>query len=365
MATGLGAFLKGAVEGYDAGIDQARKNKKAKREEAQFELEKQKAQLEIDAKQREADYQNDMKKSLAELQQGARGSVSGEVVDEMTGENLGKMTYAPGQAPNAGLRFREGTVIENKPMDPIDYQFRVADTLKAVAARHGKLDLKMLDESRKFGQKIRAEGAVEAMKYFMATQDQDGAKKMFNERGGIKIGDDIQFGVKDGLFGPVMYGYRVDKDGKQVEAFDGFRDVILPSMSPEAYTATMAQFAQTAAKEKGDTFRTGMTTQATLTAAQIKANAERDAAIAKANAAGQLTPKDKLEMISKRVSENLKAVFTNAGAALDADRRRAIESEIGMLAEQMIMKDPRVGVEQAANAASDAVYKKYGIVTKK
>lgn len=354
MSRGLGAFAKGLTDGYITGAKMKSQREKDEREKEEFGLRKQKTELELQALEREEAFKKDMGATLKTLEAEARGGVTGRLMYE-DGTVDPNETYIPtGMGTPAGAKWDPSTVKERPPMEPIAYQRRVADALKMVATRHGKIDLAQLEQARKFDQKIEAEGAIEAYRYALSSGDFEGAKKMFNEKGNVKIGDDIQLSIKDGLFGPELVGFRTGKDGKQTEVFNGFRDIILPSMSAEAFATTMAGFAQTQAKEQGDTFRTGITAQAT-----------RDAAAAKAGSSTELTLKDKLEMVSKRVSENLKSVLGNSAAALDADRRRAIESEIGALAEQMITKDPRVGVEQAANAATDAVYRKYGIVSKK
>lgn len=351
MSRGLGAFAKGLAEGYVTGAKIKSQREKDEREKEMFGLQKQQtelqmqnAQIDLDRKRAEDEYQKDLRSSLAQIEQEARGRVTGEAIDEMSGQSLGQMTVAPGQAPGSGLRFREGTVVEQKPLSPVDYQFRVADTLKQVAARHGKIDLNLLEQSRKFGQKVKAEGAVEAMKYYMGTQDAEGARKMFNEKGGIKLGDDVQLGLKPGLFGPTMYGYKVDKDGKQIEVFDGFRDIILPSMSPEAYATTMASFAQIEAKEKGDTFRTGMTAQAT-----------RDAAAAKEGQ--KLSPE--VSAFNERMNKEFEAVFKGAGTALNPQQETFIRSEMSSLGRGLI--DRGMNSNDAYATALREVFTKYGI----
>lgn len=360
---GLGSFLSGAVQGYDQGLEQARKNKEEKRREEEMGLRRQKAELDkkaaeqqqvltqaqIDAQERERAYQADLKEQLANLTKQKEGFVSGEVIDEMTGQSMGNMTFGAGQAPTAGLRFREGTVAEQKPMNELDYQFRVSDTLKAVAARHGKLDLKMLEESQKFGKRLRSEGALEAMQYFYSTGDEAGTKEMFNKKGNIKLGDDVRIGLKDGLFGPTMYGYKVGKDGKPQEVFDGFRDLILPSMSPEAYTAFVANSKIKEVQEKGDTFRAGLGAQAT-----------RDAAVARGRSGGdddKLPPE--VRAFNERMNKEFESVFKMSGASLNPERETFVRGEMSRVGRSLI--DRGMNANEAYSTAMKEVFTKYGI----
>jgi len=168
-------------------------------------------------------------------------------------------------------------------MDPIEFQRRAADMWKLVSAKHGKVDLKMLSESRKFDRELNQEGAIKAMQYALTNpSDQKGIRERFNKQGDLTLGDDVQIGIRnDPIMGPVVVGYRVGKDGKQQLVFDGFQDLILPAMGPEAYALAMKEFKQLGITEKGATDRndakiagdiktTDMTNRTTLAAALIR-----------------------------------------------------------------------------------------------
>jgi hypothetical protein len=297
MARGLGAFFSGVAEGYQTGkklnamaaqeqrdkermlIEKERaalegkrftlEEERAKRDADQFGMTKQLTQQQIEAgaidlaqRKRDQAFQDDMKAAFSELQALSQGGIEGDVVTPQ-GVASGRRRFASVEQANQalgkeGLTFVPGSVKEAKPMDPIDFQRRAADVWKLVNAKHGKVDLKMLTESRKFDREIEQEGAIKAMQYALTNpSDQKGIRERFNKQGNVKLGDDVQIGIRnDAVMGPVVFGYRVGKDGKQELVFDGFEDIILPSMGPEAYAAAKSQFKQLAIKEKGDNDRT-------------------------------------------------------------------------------------------------------------
>lgn len=333
MARGLGAFFSGVAEGYQTGkklnamaaqeqrdkermlIEKDRaalegkrftlEEERAKRDAEQFGLNKQLTQQQIEAggidlaqRKRDQAFQDDMKTAFSELQALSQGGIEGDVVTPQ-GVSSGRRRFASVEQANQalskeGLTFVPGSVKEAKPMDPIDFQRRAADVWKLVNAKHGKVDLKMLTESRKFDREIEQEGAIKAMQYAITNpSDQKGIRERFNKQGNLKLGDDVQIGIRnDPIMGPVVVGYRVGKDGKQELVFDGFDDIILPAMGPEAYAAAKSQFKQLAIKEKGDNDRnaasnataittTGMNNATTLKATEMNNRTSIAAALAK------------------------------------------------------------------------------------
>lgn len=316
MARGLGAFFSGIAEGYQTGkkinsMEAAEEREKArlqierdraalderrltidenrdKRDLEKWGLDKQEVQqrldsgaIELSQKKRDDDFQKNQSKRLAELVTQSRGGVQLDVIDP-NGKLVGPMTYssmeeATKDLQTKGLTFKPGSAKQITPLDQVDLEMRAADIMLEEALRAGKVTPELLTQARKRRKDAEREGAIEAMRYFHTTKDEVGAKKMFNKNGKIKIGDDVRLDFKPGMFGPTIYGYRVGKDGKREEVFDGFRDIILPSMGPEAYATTMASFRQTEVKETGDNNRaaaanktaittTGMNNRATIAA---------------------------------------------------------------------------------------------------
>lgn len=357
MATGLGGFAQGFSQGFNQMAQLGLQARKDEREQKAFELQQERDKLDLEQKKREEAYQADLRESMAKLQTAAKGgTIGGEVVDEM-GTSLGKMQYANADEASKsmsaqGLRFKEGTALEQQAMDPIDFQLKAADTLKEVAARHGKVDLKMLKESRDFGRQIRAEGAVDAMKYFMTNpNDQAGAKERFNKRGDIKLGDDVQLGIKDGMFGPVVYGFKTGPKGEQIEVFDGFRDIILPSMSPEAYASTMAAFKQTEVKEKGDNVRLGAKLASDESIAANKSKTD--------NAKLRLDAQKELNEI---VKTRFTGIFRNPLDNAEAARQKKIEGAVARRAEEYYATG-KVGLQEAFDRAQTDVFRDFKVDT--
>lgn len=320
MGRGVGGFFEGLTEGYVTGSklnsmkaqderDKARmqierdraaldnkrfafEEQRAQREAEKWGLDKQDAQQRLDAgaidlsqKKRDDDFQKNQSKRLAELVTQSRGGVQLDVIDP-TGKPVGPMTYSSMEEATKdlqakGLTFKPGSTKQITPLDQVDLEMRAADIMLEEALRAGKVTPELLTQAKKRRKDAEREGAIEAMRYFHTTKDEVGTKKMFNKNGKIKIGDDVKLDFKPGMFGPTIYGYRVGKDGKKEEVFDGFRDIILPSMGPEAYATTMASFKQTEIKEKGDNDRnaainktaittTGMNNRATVAASLNK-----------------------------------------------------------------------------------------------
>jgi len=300
MATGLGAFAEGFTQGYAQmseiearrqaverekermALEQERlglQKEESRRAAELFDLNKQKIGMEIAAGKREEDFQKDMKETLARIQQEAQGGYEGEVMDSRTQKSQGfKRFQNPeaevGSMKERGLFFKPGSIKQVGPMDPLDYQMKFADEFMAVQARHGKLTPEVLQQARAQRKQIESEGAIEAARYFMTTGDAAGAKAMFAKKGKITLGPDVDLQVvRDPITGPKIVGTR---GGKQV--FDMFDDVILPSMSAEAYGKTMAEMRKLGIEQAGEDRRAGQAAKAAMDRTIYEANARMVAA---------------------------------------------------------------------------------------
>jgi hypothetical protein len=287
MARGLGAFADGLTDGIVTRQRlerdrQAAENEKKRMalEESRFALDKARSErdaeqfgltkqltlqqieaggLDLDQRKRDRDFQASQSKRLSELVAASQGGVELDVIDP-SGKQVGPMRFssmeqATRDLQQKGLTFRPGSAKQIAALNPVDLEMRAADIMLEEALRYGKVTPELLKEAKNRRKEAEREGAIEALRYYHTTGDEAGAKAMFNKNGKIKIGDDVKLELKPGMFGPTVAGFRIGKDGKKQEVFDGFRDVILPSMSSEAYANTMAAFKQTEIKEQGDTAR--------------------------------------------------------------------------------------------------------------
>jgi hypothetical protein len=344
MATGLGGFMQGFAQGFTTTtktLSDIEKNK----------LEAEAAKMKIDEAKSEKAYKEEVGQLYKNLAAGAQGgTVGGEAVDE-SGVSLGKMQFAnkaeaDKSLASQGLSFKEGTTIEKAAVSPLELEKQFSDGLKVIAAKYGKVDLEMLKRSREFDKELKAEGAMEAMQYALTNpNDQEGIKKIFNEKGKIKLPDDVVIGLKPGAFGPSVYGYRIDEKGNKQEVFDGFNDIILPSMGAKAWSAVQAERKKVEVEQQGETFRTGM---------KISSN-ERIAA----------NKEGKKDEGGKQLTDIMKTRYTsfwrNPLNAAESNRQQAIEGEIGALAERLVAAGN--GPLNAVNEAQSAVFKKYNVST--
>lgn len=300
MGRGLGAFAEGFAQGYGQMSEiearrqaierdkqrMALEEKRAGMEEQRFALDKQlqeqamqKTGMDIAAAKREEEFQADLRSTLANIQKESQGGYEAEVIDARTNKSQGfKRFQNPedevGSMKEKGLFFKPGSIKQVGPMDPLEFQQRFADQFMSVQARHGKLTPEMLDQAKARRKQIESEGAIDAARYFMTTGDEKGARAMFNKNGKIKIGDDVQLQViKDPVTGPKVVGLR---GGKQV--FDMFDDVILPSMSADAYGKTMADMRKLGITEGGEDRRAGMAARAAMDRTVYESNARLAAA---------------------------------------------------------------------------------------
>lgn len=299
MASGLGAFAEGFSQGYRNISDITARREQAERDKERFGLEKERLDLEKTAAQsretltglqikeqeglqkereKEVAFKEDMQKTISDLRAQAEANFEGELVDK-TGKSVGVRRFSDPQAETAalqakGLMFKPGSVREVGPMDALDFQTKFADQFMAVNARHGKLTPDALIAARKQRKEMETEGAMEAARYLMTSGDKEGARKMFNKNGKIKIGDDVSLEViKDPIVGAKIVGFKKGPDGKPMQVFDMFDDVILPSMSPEQYARTAAEMKKLGITEKGETGRTLMTQKGAMDRTVYETNA--------------------------------------------------------------------------------------------
>jgi hypothetical protein len=227
MATGLGGLAQGLAQGIQSGISIG----KAVQDKERFELELPGLQANAEKAKADLAFQKDFQENMAGLMKEAKGGV---------------------------FELEDGTTEERPGMDPLDVQLRAAEIMKESMFRHGKLDFAQLKAARDYGKELQSEGVLEAMRYAMANpNDQQGIRDMFNKKGKMKLGDDIQIGVENGDFGPTVVGYKVGADGKQVKAFDG-TELLMPYLGAGTFAQMAQQVKLAQGKEKGDDRRTAL-----------------------------------------------------------------------------------------------------------
>jgi len=283
MATGLGAFVGGFAKGMsDVQEMEARKQAierdkermamdrdrfalekvRAEREAQMGEIARQEAQLKLDQAKRDEAMAADMRSNLEQFMNETKAGYEAEEISP-DGKTVGFRRFQDGPTAIAdvkarGNQFRPGSLKRVGEMDEIEKQLLFADRFNAVLARHGKLTPDQMDAARARRKEISSEGALESMRYFLATGDVAGTKDMFAKKGKIKIGDDVMLKVvPDEFTGSRVIGTRM-VNGKEQQVFDAFQDVILPSMSTKAYADIMGEMKKVGAQQRGETQRTQM-----------------------------------------------------------------------------------------------------------
>lgn len=345
MAVGLSGFAQGFAQGFNQTSQTLMAAEKAKREN---EL----TDMKIAEAKKEQAYKDEIGQLYKSIATGAQGgTVGGEAVDE-TGASLGKMQFASqAEADEAmktqGLKFKEGTTIQKEAKDPFQLEREFADGLKLIGAKYGKIDLQTLKAAREFDKELKSEGALEAMQYALANpNDQEGIRKTFKSKGKMEIPEDVMIGIKPGIFGkPSVYGYKLDANGKQVEVFDGFNDIILPSLGAKAYSTIQAQLLGSSEETKAKIGIAGM---------QV-ASAEK---IASAKSDGEDKPEKRLEgLIKSRYEALAKSFESNA----EINRWKLIEGELGSLASKYVSAGYKP--LEAIDKAQALVFDKYKVDT--
>jgi len=283
MATGLGAFVGGFAKGMSDVQDmEARKQAierdkermamdrdrfalekaRAERDAQMGEIARQEAQLKLDQAKRDEAMATDMRASLDQFMTETKAGYEAEEISP-DGKTVGFRRFQDGPSAIAdvkarGNQFRPGSLKRVGEMDEIEKQLLFADRFNAVLAKHGRLTPEQMDAARTRRKEISSEGALESMRYFLATGDVAGTKDMFAKKGKIKIGDDVMLKVvPDEFTGSRVIGTRM-VNGKEQQVFDAFQDVILPSMSPKAYAEIMGEMKKTGAIQKAETDRAKM-----------------------------------------------------------------------------------------------------------
>lgn len=342
MGVGIGGFAQGLAGGLGQGVQIATAIDRDKREQERFAFEK--PRLKADAAKAEQDlaFQTDLRDSMGAFMAEARGS---EGVDE------------------------EGVPFSKPALDPIDMQIRSAEIMKEAMFRHGKIDFAQLKAANDFTKELQSEGVLEAMRYAMANPtDQEGIRKMFNTKGKMKLGDDIQIGVEDGMFGPNVVGYKVGANGKQVKAFDG-AEILMPYLGAQSFAAMKQQQRIAEVKEKGDTMRTGISAGATIEAQRMRGlqeeSRETNRLTIEGTRAAAKERKDDINNIQSGVTSDIAAALRNTNNSIDSDRTIMIMREASALAEKLYLNDRNYQgrPNQARADASAATLKKYNIST--
>lgn len=353
MARGLGAFADQFAEGVllnkklarekalaeaeakRLGFEEERlgiERERSKRDAEQFGLTSQltkqqieSGQLDLAQRKRDAEFQQSQSKRLSDLINQSRGGVQVDAIDP-TGKPVGMMSFgsmeeAAQALQSKGLTFRPGSAKQVAALNPVDLEMRAADIMLEEALRYGKVTPELLKEAKNRRKEAEREGAIEALRYYHTTGDEAGAKAMFNKNGKIKIGDDVKLELKPGMFGPTVAGFKIGKDGKRVEVFDGFRDVILPSMSPEAYATTMANFKRDEAKEAGDNTRAQMASNTAITTTRMNNAGAMDRELLQ-DARARTKDKDpKFQELETIIMDPARAAFSNPNYAINLEER--------------------------------------------
>lgn len=331
MATGIGAFIGGFAKGAaDVQEMEARKQamerdkermaldkdrfaiekSRAEREAEMGALAKQQTEMQIAAAKREEEFQNDLKGQLAQFATETKAGYEAEEISP-DGKTVGFRRFQDGPAALAeakarGNQFRPGSLKRVGEMDEMDKQLQFADRFNGVLAKHGKLTPEMMDAARNRRKEIQSEGAIEAGRYFLATGDVAGAKDMFKKKGKVSIGDDVMLEVvPDEFVGSRIVGSRM-VDGKKVQVFDMFQDVILPSMSPAKYTEMLAEMKKTGVIQKHEDARTEKKIAADITVSRESNKAAMDREVYRARKdieIASLKGRDEKDAIGKQLRE--------------------------------------------------------------
>jgi hypothetical protein len=331
MASGIGSFLGGLAQGYQTSQEMEQRQQaierdkermaldkdrfalektRAEREAQMGELARQQTEMQINAAKREEEFQNNLKSELAAFANETKAGYEAEEVSP-DGKTVAFRRFQDGpsavaEAKSRGNQFRPGSLKRVAEMDELDKQLQFADRFNSVLARHGKLTPEMMDAARNRRKDIQSEGAVEAARYFMATGDVAGAKNMFKKNGKISIGDDVMLEVvPDEFVGSRIVGSRM-VDGKKVQVFDMFQDVILPSMSPAKYTEMLAEMKKTGVIQKHEDVRTDKKISADITMSRESNKAAMDREIYRARKdieVASMKGKDEKDSIGKQLRD--------------------------------------------------------------
>ena len=338
MATGIaiGGLAQGLASGLQTGFGIGR----AVRERERFELERPALEAASEKGKQELAFQKDYAEKLKGLYADAAG---GEV------------------------QLEDGTIQKKPPMSPVEMEIRAADLMKQSMVSAGLMDFKRLAEARQYSKMIEEEGVMAAMDYAIKNpNDQEGIRKMFNQTGKVKMGDDITIGVESGDFGSKVVGTRVGANGKIEKVFDG-ADLLRPYISASTYAQLQGQKDIAAGKEKGDDRRSAASVGAQLQLGRMRE--EREDARFRANQArqerqdarvGQVTPKDEYDNINKAFDNLTQSFMRNPLPGVDPYKTADVLAKARAAATQYYATG-RVDANTAYTMGLSEAFKKAGI----
>lgn len=328
MANGLGAFLGGAVQGYDQHLEQQRKQQEFGLRKQQFELEKEAKRLQLDREKREEAFQQDMRESLAPI--------------------FKDMTAPPQPADPNGLQPTAGTAAAPvQPLNLTDISRRFADTSLAVAFKHGKVTTEQLKQARDLRTQMDKENVDEAVQTWLTTGDKSKVAEVFNKGGKFKFDPETMdirtVNDPDGLLPANVVVVAKNPDGTERQVFN-YEQMAMAGISKDTYAQLVQSGRTTKMKEKGDTFRTGMTTQATLAAANAKTDKD-------------LPPE--VKAFNTRMDKEFESVFKATGFNLNPREEIVLRGEISRRGREYI--DAGATSNEAYDRAVKYVFSKYKI----
>lgn len=356
-AAGIGGFASGLSQGINQGFSMATAIDKDKREQAIFELQKEKLEMERDEARRKKKMNDQVARDLQAIDERlAGGVIGGEATDEF-GVDLGKLIYSsPSEAKASGLKFKEDTAVKKEGEKLTDTQISQLKAAVFQKARidHGFMDEEAFDRARKLNKELEKEGFQDAYDYFARTGDSQGAIKLYNQSGKhqapagafLKREVDPVTGVDD------IVVYAPNAQGQPQKITSRF-EYHLSTMPDE-----LVKYGTAMKKEKfvqGEaTKRTGME--------QAGANARNSATIASNQAIkGAELRAEENKALNTALNTRFTAIFRNPVSSMEADRYKVIETETGMLARNLM--NAGMDMNTALNTAQDRVFKKYGINT--
>jgi hypothetical protein len=331
MASGIGSFLGGLAQGYQTSQEMEQRQQAIERDKERMALEKdrfaieksraereaemgalakQQVEMQIAAAKQEEEFKNDLKSQLTAFANETKAGYEAEEISP-DGKTIGFRRFQDGpaalaEAKSRGNQFRPGSLKRVGEMDEMDKSLQFADRFNGVMAKYGKLTPEMMDAARNRRKEIQSEGAIEAGRYFLATGDVAGTKEMFAKKGKIKIGDDVALEVvPDEFVGSRIVGSRM-VDGKKVQVFDMFQDVILPSMSPAKYTEMLADMKKTGVIQKHEDVRTDKKISADITTSREANKAAMDREVYRARKdieIASMKGKDEKDAIGKQLRD--------------------------------------------------------------
>lgn len=331
MATGIaiGGLAQGLASGLQTGFGIGR----AVRERERFELERPALEAASEKGKQELAFQKDYAEKLKGLYADAAG---GEV------------------------QLEDGTIQKKPPMSPVEMEIRAADLMKQSMVSAGLMDFKRLAEARQYSKMIEEEGVMAAMDYAIKNpNDQAGIRKMFNQTGKVKMGDDITIGVESGDFGSKVVGTRVGANGKIEKVFDG-ADLLRPYISASTYAQLQGQKDIAAGKEKGDDRRAAGSNAVQLQLGQMREKAadnrltyQERAADARATA---LAAKGDQDAVLQIANTNVTSSTRGLTVKDDINFVTNLHREAAADASRMVA-DPKDRYYRQPQAAFDAAFK--------